>query len=1581
MCGRNNITPKPITITTKMNNAFKTFKNYPYSCKKHLRSGEHKGSLLSPQKPEILEIKNLIKDEKYYSFSSQIEDLIIHDKLRLQYGESYNILDGNTFDYYLKYLKCYFSSYPTDSWVEYFLDIYESMTCIGHWYENCKTSEDFKYLILGSFKMLTGKSPTIYLKQSVENFVEGFLIGFNAAKNGNVQGEENFDFLKFMRHSFDSTVNAIELPIIKKLTNLYTYLLVHGFLSKLGLNLNDDDYSRIQQKYMKVNYSSKFELWKSVIDCSLFICEKIVEYKQTGDICVFIHSSDEYSKWAMDADRIINLSGFTSNLAPHNTTYFTFLSDLDNCIERGESYAKYTLAVSGVDVSSLKRKLNTLQLIKNTEISKRSTQRERKSPFAVLIHGGSSIAKSSFSKMLFYYYANLNDLSNEDHFRYVRNPNDQFWSNFDTSKWCIHLDDIAFALPSKTAELDITLKELLNVKNNVSFVPCQAAIEDKGKTPVLSELLTATSNVLDLNVHEYFWCPVAVLRRFEMILTLTPKQKYLHENGKFIDPSKLDSEEGFYPDFWTIKVHKVIPHFDGRREMAKFDGGIEFDDINEFLRYYGTMCLEHIKTQEKAMEHDSYMREIKVCKKCLFVENACKCMSVQTLENKTNIFFEYFMIFCLFILNFLLECYFYLEMKFHFHQHLFKYKCVRNFVYAKILPKYNDNKQFIFLGHLNSILKKNKKLCTAISILSAISLATGLYFKFRKQNNKEEKETINNDTQEFEFETQGNKISVDSQLMKEKVQNVWYNPTVELNRFDLPPNSVSLTNENQTELRNIYHKNCIRLQIDFVKDGMSKCRFNNAIMLKGNLCLTNNHAFPYDVDIFTVKIISSDTSKSINQNTTFNLNALELVRDKGNDILLFNILCVPPFRDILKFWNITSIPLSKGLYLRRTKSGDIKMQQVHNLMFTPDFPVPELETTLSIIHGKVVEHTVKGDCGSLVLGYTPQGIFPIGLHILGHENCVGIIRLLRCDIEKLIDKFSIFNTVEQISDESRCTLDLQSENNKLIDLHPRSLIRYIPEGTCKVYGSLSGFRPKNASKVCLTPLNLHFQEALNIKVQHTKPVMTGYEPFKKNVISMIKPMNLQDNVILQYCVESFVQDVIKMLPSGWENQLEELDDIAAINGLPGVKFIDGINRSSSMGFPWCESKNKHLHDFRTEIYPQGVTFGEDIFSRVRDIEDKHKRGVRAFPIYYGHLKDEPVTFEKQKICKTRLFTGSPIDYNLHVRKQLLTFVRLFQKNKFAFEAAPGTACQSIEWSQFYDYLVHFGKDKIIEGDYKRFDKSMNPSFIRAAFRFISKIFSYTKYKDRHTIINAIGVDTAYPLCVIDGDIIEFFCSMPSGHPLTVIINSIVNCLYMRYAYYILHPQHVLSDFKENVHIMTYGDDNIMGVSDNAPFFTHTTVSETLATIGIEYTMGDKVSKSKPYVHIDNCKFLKRSWRYEEELKQYVCPLELDSIHKSLLVWVPSKTISPEAQMVAVIESANQEFFFHGKEIFLKMRELFVKTLEREPYSFYVIKPLPNWEELIETYQQRSNEILEQQALDRVVIGFGCPITSKVVTKQ
>lgn len=1374
------------------------------------------------------------------------------------------------------------------------------------------------------YRLFTGRVATI-------DFVNRIKTIFNSEVQGTAE-----ETIKSIRNIFENTKGVVESPLVKKLTDLYSYMLVQGLLRHIGLELNDEDYSRAEQRLLINNYSSKKMFIVHVLDISLTICERYFEYRKTGEFSSFLSTSSAIDEWFKNADKILNLAAHTGNLAAHGTSYFTFTSELRDLIEKGESYAKYANKTYHND-NIITRKLNQLKLLKNTEITRKAAQQERGAPMGVLVYGHSSVAKSAFTKMLFNYYGGLFDLDRDDQYRYVRNPLDEYWSNFDTSKWCVQLDDIAFLNPTKTSEVDSTLQDLLNVVNNVPYVPPQAAIEDKGKTPVLAKLVIATTNCADLNALEYFWCPLAVRRRLPYVVHVEPKDEFKHENGMFIDPKKMTIIDGSFPNWWRITVKKVVPDIRGNRENAKLETVSVFDNTDDFLQHFGKACLEHENNQKRAMLKNEDMQTIKICKICLKALPHENCMQVQSGFVKN--FFQRFLIW-LFTRLVTIDIIIYLLGLPFLRRRIVRYgnsilsEQQQIVMYKKFLDK--------------QICSKQKQLMLLIGGLSLCALAINFISKSRSKNNDKKV-----------YSEQSSERYKEEELPKSERTNIWYTSTIELNKFDVPIKSQSLNSTDVHQLREVFGRNCVTLKVRGANSNFT--RRIKGVFIKGQYLLTNGHAFDSQYEDFTVEIISMPEIQGVNSNIKISITRKDIYNSEHKDFCLIHVRSVPPYKDITGFWAKKNVPLSSACLLTRNDAGNIDYQMIFALYEEKDMEIPSLGK-LHVYCGMSDKDTYNGLCGSLAIGTTPRGPILMGIHTLGKDKHCGFQYINIDEIENIIKKINVNNMpIIQTGDQPKFGIN---GDEKLTVPHHKSIVRWLEEGTLNVYGSFTGFRGEPKSKVCETPLCDTFLQMYDTNKKYGKPVMKGWEPWRKNIVEMINPKVNYDRDILRQCVESFTNDIKSNLPSDWKKELLVLSDKASLNGLPGVIFVDGINRKSSMGYPWNCTKKNYLIDDKCETYPDGVNFKQDVWERVRVIEGKYAKCERAFPIFTGHLKDEATSYEKIQKCKTRLFTGAPVDWSIVVRKNLLSFVRLVQLNKYVFEAGPGMVTQSIEWTELYRYLTHFGTDQIIAGDYGKFDKHMISDFVLAAFDVILNIHKEAGFSDEELKqIAGIAMDTAFPLTNLNGDLVEFYGTNPSGHPLTVIINSLVNALYMRYCYYTLNPQKEVVSFKNNVNLMTYGDDNVMGVNPDIPWFNHTAIQKTLSNIGVEYTMADKESESVPYINIDEVSFLKRKWLYDHEVNGYLAPLDEESIIKSLTVWVPSDTIDKYCQMVAVMNSASCEYFFYGRKKHDEMRRKFLEIANQEPYKFYVQEShFPSFDQLVERYKRASEMLIKERSI-------------------
>jgi len=277
-----------------------------------------------------------------------------------------------------------------------------------------------------------------------------------------------------------------------------------------------------------------------------------------------------------------------------------------------------------VEQNVYRKALDDLRFTKAVVITKRTAQASRAAPFGVLLFGGSSVGKSFFTQILIKHYAKLFKLPQGDEYIYTRNANSEFWDGFHSSMWCVILDDIAFLKPDQG--LDPSVTEMLQVVNNISFVPNQADLADKGRTPMKAELVIATTNTQHLNATAYFSCPLAIQRRLKYIIEIVPLPQYASADGKMLDPSKLPTTFVDYPNYWKIYVKVVTCAGDGQnRNRARITTLFCTCDIYEFIKWYSETALQHEETQKKAAAQEDLLGKVTICELCHLPSSGCAC--------------------------------------------------------------------------------------------------------------------------------------------------------------------------------------------------------------------------------------------------------------------------------------------------------------------------------------------------------------------------------------------------------------------------------------------------------------------------------------------------------------------------------------------------------------------------------------------------------------------------------------------------------------------------------------------------------------------------------------------------------------------------------------------------------------------------------------------------------------------------------------------------------------------------------------------------------------------------------------------
>jgi hypothetical protein len=806
-------------------------------------------------------------------------------------------------------------------------------------------------------------------------------------------------------------------------------------------------------------------------------------------------------------------------------------------------------------------------------------------------------------------------------------------------------------------------------------------------------------------------------------------------------------------------------------------------------------------------------------------------------------------------------------------------------------------------------------------------------------------------------------------VSKDEEVNVWYKNDYTTVEMDLSQQCKSWNVLPFAEVLTTVSRNCVAIRVSSEDDEHKYLSHGKAICVGGQIYLTNNHNIPTGREITGVEIIQAVGSDGVTPNRTIVLGDCDIQRFPGEDLCLFRVANLPPKRDITSIFSSIALDgIHKGAYVSRSEDGSIILNNVANIHRKREHMTLSSETGMYRVAdhwiGTPTVETVKGDCGSVLVAQTPLGPTIVGIHQLlaGRYVCASAMDLSAM-LEVAICKFD-----QPIISSSAPKVEAK---DAIGPLHPKSVFRYMETGSANVYGSLSGFKASHKSSVEPTLLQSELVQRGYV-VKCGPPKMKGYQPWR---LSAKDTVNQTANIkpdLLEEVKKAYLNDVLDVLGDADLSELRNpLSLEAAVNGVPGVKYLDKINRSTSAGYPFNKSKKHFLQPMEdTEIWSDGVMPSQEILERIEQIEHHYVNSTRACPLFVAHLKDQAIPFSKIEIGKTRVMNGGPMDWCIVVRKYFLSFVRLFQNNKQAFEGAPGTVAQSIEWHQWFDYLTAFGEDRMVAGDYKLFDKNMEAKIILAAFWIIAEIYRKAGASEEYiTIVWGIAFDTAFSFIDFNGDLVEFFGANPSGHPLTVIVNCIVNSLYVRTAYVMryerlngsVNAQELLKSFRNNVRLCTYGDDNVF--SSKVDWFNHTSLSEELALVGVTYTMADKGAASVPFLNMRDISFLKRKWRFDKDVGYYLCPLEEDSIDNMLLTGLKSKVMCAEAIAIEKVGTALREYFYYGREKF-EEKSAFLKevVLACQLQDYVRDDTFPSWMELKDQFIKNSERILLRQGV-------------------
>lgn len=1377
--------------------------------------------------------------------------------------------------------------------------------------------------------------------------------------------------------------------IYKKFYKLMMYALSFKIFEKCGVKIDELSFGLLQEDALKQKLHLGPDFVVTIVDTITFLCKKgfqILKYRSID--CIF-HSSKDYNNFQMEVSLLKRQYSLLTNPEAHNFNEFDYRRRLDDAIEKGQSIVKFNNSADQFSYRMMVSYLNDLLTLKSDLCTKSAARETREPPFSLLLCGDSGIAKSTITELLFTHFGKINKLNTDKTYCYTRNPVAKFWDGFTTSQWAVILDDVAFMHPNKAPNGDPSVMEFLQIINAVPFTPDQADLSDKGRTPLRAKLCIATSNTQDLNAHYYFSCPSAAQRRFPFIIEPTVKVEFRIPGTMMLDSARCTLHEG-YPDYWTWTIKKVTPvSVTAIDRKAKIDIVHSDVDLKTFLKWYNGAIKQFNENMVKVKESISVLSKTHICDECSLPDSMCECLSLQADWSSATMLETLFVFLCSMLHKLTPEF-----LLVQFYTYLYSYlsyryqKRIRSFTLQKLGEKAESclkhPKFLIYLaGSLTAVVavykvyglfgckprvRGNKYYSTeetdCVTVKTYIEKPydenSKVYSTVKRQNEewcvapKVGKQLRNIIKDAFPSEgcpiTEGLQAGVSDGYEptgEDKVENIWYKNDFVLTPFSLTPFTTSSKSMSRSDFEKLVSRSIVYFDIE---GGARSCAF----CLRGQLYVTTAHSIPHleNGKALSVTLLFGLRDQGVTGNSTVIVDASCVRRIKSVDLVVIRFPIVNK-KGLWDYLPMDHIEVKhNGFYIGREETGGIDIINVDNIhnQIRQVYEHEKVPYDYIANFGLSDKETYSGFCGSPLFINTHFGFALVGVHVRGGSNG-SVNEVISVHVNRKILN-EAFNSFDLQFDEGSVMLSAPSAPRVITNLHKKSSMRYLCDGTATVVGSYEGFRPRYKSLVETTPMS----EFLQYKTPFGAPELSGWEPWHNAAKELTKPLSNFLPSVVTVVRDSFLSDILSGLDEDQLDTLHPYDMFTTINGASSVKYVDKINRNTSAGLPWRKLKRNFMTAMvdAPEDMPDSVSVDAEILDRVKMMQDEYLNFRTVHPVTCGSLKDEA----RKKGKAARLFNGAPFDFVILVRKYFLSSVRLIQNNTNLFEAAPGVVAQGTQWDDMYYHITKFGTDRIIAGDYAAFDKQMISEFIRAAFDILIVLCgkSGNFSPEDLTIMKGISYDIAYPMIDLNGDLLRLWCSNPSGHPLTVIINCLVNSMYLRYVYLFLNPKKECTSFKQNVSLMCYGDDNIMSVSKRINWFNHTTIMNELATMGIRYTMADKTEASRPFIDMKEATFLKRRWRFDPVVKRFVAPLEIESIQKSLSVWVRSKSVSREVQGMDIITCAVYEYWFHGQRKFAeesrRLKEL-VKLLKWE--KWLTETTFPSWEELHDRYKKISRD--------------------------
>uniref|UniRef100_A0AAT9JIN1 RNA1 polyprotein n=1 Tax=Litsea rubescens seco-like virus TaxID=3115814 RepID=A0AAT9JIN1_9SECO len=541
----------------------------------------------------------------------------------------------------------------------------------------------------------------------------------------------------------------------------------------------------------------------------------------------------------------------------------------------------------------------------------------------------------------------------------------------------------------------------------------------------------------------------------------------------------------------------------------------------------------------------------------------------------------------------------------------------------------------------------------------------------------------------------------------------------------------------------------------------------------------------------------------------------------------------------------------------------------------------------------------NGDCGSLLFGKKGDQVVLVGVHVSGDRAQFSVACLLpQEEIEVSAPNFSseeYFDGLEEPVVVGSC----------LVATHTLNKGVHIGSGGKTAYEKTPDEWHLN-HPIEKEPAVLHKGDERVFN--STNP---DFCPYTEGIKKYAECAGELDDPVLEQACDQMIENQCSLIDINDKFEMLSLDE--AVNGFAEIDYCESMVMETSEGFPHVLSrKNGEKGKYRffdggpgTYVLKEGTT----VFDAYADLMSVVETRVPEL-VCIEKPKDEKVALRKiYKTPKTRLFSVLPLEFNLLARQLFLMYMAFLMRHKGSLPCKVGVNPYGPDWDCIARALLKVN-DQMLCCDYKLFDGLLSKQLMRQIIRLINAVCGGSdRLKNmRANMLWAVVSRKSIAKFVV----YQVEGGLPSGFAMTVIINSLLNELLVRYYYLkIMKPYPGLTfAFDKMISLAVYGDDNLISVH---PTITHLfcgkVLKEQMELNNIVITDGtDKTLTTLNFHSIEDVDFLQRKFVMNDR-GRWIGPVNFISLW-SQLHFVKTKNMSVSDAYLQSVENVLRELMLH-----------------------------------------------------------------------